>query len=71
MADAMSRLLTERPLRARIISQARDRVVRDFNNKTLITELAALYRKEGIIASNSDSSVSFLKGDPPLTPAKS
>ncbi len=54
MADAMSRLLTERPLRERIISQARDRVVRDFNNKTLITELAALYRKEGIMSSDSD-----------------
>jgi glycosyltransferase involved in cell wall biosynthesis len=54
MADAMYRLLTERPLRERIISQARDRVVRDFNNRTLITELAALYREEGIMSSNLD-----------------
>ena len=51
MAEAMSRLLTERPLRERIIIQGRDRVIRDFNNRALINELAALYEREGIVGS--------------------
>jgi glycosyltransferase involved in cell wall biosynthesis len=50
MAEAMSRLLTERPLRERIIIQGRERVIRNFNNKALIHELAALYRREGVTA---------------------
>jgi glycosyltransferase involved in cell wall biosynthesis len=68
MAEAMFRLLTERPLRERIISQARDRVLRDFDNKTLIAKLAALYRKEGIVVSNSDSPLPFLKERASLPP---
>ncbi len=68
MADAMIRLLTERPLRERIISQARERVIRDFDNKTLITELAALYGKEGVFDSNSDSPLPFLKESARLPP---
>jgi glycosyltransferase involved in cell wall biosynthesis len=46
MAEAMLRLLTDADLRARIIPAARQRVVRDFDNKTLIRQLAAVYRKE-------------------------
>ena len=52
MAEAMSRLLTERSLRERIIIQGRDRVIRDFNNETLINDLAALYKREGIVGSS-------------------
>jgi glycosyltransferase involved in cell wall biosynthesis len=52
MAEAMSRLLTERSLRERIIIQGRDRIIRDFNNKDLINELAALYKREGFVGSS-------------------
>ena len=52
MAEAMSRLLTERSLRERIIIHGRDRVIRDFNNKALINELAALYQREGFVGSS-------------------
>lgn len=45
MAHAMARLLTERNLRERVISRARERVIREFNNKALIRDLVALYRK--------------------------
>jgi len=48
MARAMTRLLTERGLRERVISEARERVIRQFDNKVLIGDLAALYRKAGI-----------------------
>jgi glycosyltransferase involved in cell wall biosynthesis len=46
LAHAMSRLLTDRPLRQRITAAARQRVVREFDNRTLIRELAAIYGKE-------------------------
>ncbi len=46
MAAAMLRLLTDADLRARIIPAAQQRVVCDFDNKTLIRQLAAVYRKE-------------------------
>lgn len=46
MAEAMLRMLTDADLRTRIISAARQRVVRDFDNKPLIRDLAAVYRKE-------------------------
>lgn len=54
MAHAMARLLTETELRERIISEARKRVIREFDNKVLIRDLAALYRKAGIPASSSE-----------------
>jgi glycosyltransferase involved in cell wall biosynthesis len=46
MAEAMMRMLTDADLRTRIIPAAQKRVVRDFNNKPLIRDLAAVYRKE-------------------------
>jgi glycosyltransferase involved in cell wall biosynthesis len=48
MAHAMLRLLTEKDLRVQVISDARERVIREFDNKALIHDLAALYRKAGI-----------------------
>jgi len=44
MASAMKRLLTDAPLRNRIINHARGRV-RHFNNKTLTNDLADIYRQ--------------------------
>lgn len=55
MGHAMARLLTDSDLRKRIISQARQRVIRKFDNKVLIRELAGLYEKVGIPATISDS----------------
>ena len=52
MAHAMARLLTEMDLRERVISEARECVIREFDNKVLIGDLAALYRKAGIPISN-------------------
>ena len=46
MAAAMLRMLTDADLRTRIIPAARQRVVCDFDNTSLIRELAAVYRKE-------------------------
>lgn len=46
MAQAMLRLLTDDGLRARIIPAARQQVMRNFDNKTLIDGLATAYRKE-------------------------
>ena len=46
MAEAMIRMLTDTDLRTRIIAAAQQRVVRDFDNKPLIRDLAAVYRKE-------------------------
>ena len=46
MAEAMLRLLTDVDLRTRIIPAAHKRVVRDFDNKPLIRDLAAVYCKE-------------------------
>jgi glycosyltransferase involved in cell wall biosynthesis len=48
MAQAMARLLTERNLRNQVISAARERVMREFNSKTLIGDLAVLFRKQAI-----------------------
>jgi hypothetical protein len=44
----MVRLLTEKSLRQRIIPAARERVIKDFDNRMLIGDLAALYRKAGL-----------------------
>lgn len=46
LAEAMHRLLVDRPLRARVIADARDRVRRDFDNRRLIQTLAEIYRGE-------------------------
>jgi glycosyltransferase involved in cell wall biosynthesis len=46
MAQAMTRLLTDRELRKRVIQIAKNRVIRDFDNKQLILDLAAVYRAE-------------------------
>jgi glycosyltransferase involved in cell wall biosynthesis len=46
MARAMRQLLTDDGLRARIIPAARQRVMQNFDNKTLIEGLATIYRKE-------------------------
>ncbi len=55
MAHAMARLLTDSDLRKRVISQARQCVIRKFDNKVLIRDLAGLYEKVGIPASISES----------------
>jgi glycosyltransferase involved in cell wall biosynthesis len=44
LASAMIRLLTDTGLRQRIIPAARERVVRDFDNRKLIGELADIYQ---------------------------
>jgi glycosyltransferase involved in cell wall biosynthesis len=54
MAHAMARLLTEMGLRERVISEARERVIREFNNKALVRDLAQVYREEGIPVSGSE-----------------
>ena len=46
MAEAMLRMLSDTDLRNKIIRAAQQRVVRDFDNKPLIRDLAAIYRKE-------------------------
>ncbi len=46
LADAMQRMLTDTPLRRQVISAARQRVIRDFDNQDLINGLAAIYRRE-------------------------
>lgn len=48
MAHAMSRLLTDSALRKQVISEARKRVIREFDNKLFINDLASLYRKVGL-----------------------
>lgn len=48
MARAMVRLLTDTDLRKRVIPEARKRVIREFDNKALIGDLAFLYRKSGL-----------------------
>jgi len=45
MASAAIRLLTDQGLRKHIIDAARQRVVRDFDNRVLIRSLAELYRR--------------------------
>ena len=46
LAAAMRRMLIDADLRRKIIPAARKRVVRDFNNRLLIRDLADIYRKE-------------------------
>ena len=46
LARAMLRLLTDQDLRNRVISAARQRVRKDFDNKVLIKKLADVYRQE-------------------------
>ena len=46
MAAAMLRMLTDTHLRIRIIPAAQQKVIDKFDNKALIRELAAVYRKE-------------------------
>ncbi len=46
MARALIRLLTDIPLRKRVIEEARKRVVQTFDNQVLIGGLAAIYRQE-------------------------
>ncbi len=46
MAGAMRRLLTDADLRHKMIPAAQQRVVRDFDNRSLIKGLAEIYRKE-------------------------
>jgi len=46
MARAMRTLLTDTKLRQTIIPTARNRILRDFDNKILIEELAGVYREK-------------------------
>ena len=48
MAQAMARLLTENDLRDKIITEGKDLVNQRFNNKALIGDLVALFRKIGM-----------------------
>ena len=48
LAEAMQRMLTDRELRNRIIPAARQTVVKGFDNRRLIQDLAEIYRSEGI-----------------------
>ncbi|MBW1695257.1 MAG: glycosyltransferase family 4 protein [Deltaproteobacteria bacterium] len=45
MAEAMAKLLTDTRLRQSIIPAAKNQVIQHFDNKTLIQELAAIYRE--------------------------
>jgi glycosyltransferase involved in cell wall biosynthesis len=46
MARAILEMLTDTELRKKIIPSARHRVIQHFDNKKLILELSAVYRKE-------------------------
>ena len=46
LAEAMLRMLKDEDLRSRVIPAARQRVVRNFDNKRLIGDLTAVYQKE-------------------------
>jgi len=48
MARAMVRMLTDAALRQSVIAEGRNRVAEKFNNKTLINDLAAVYRSAGV-----------------------
>ncbi len=48
LAEAMLRLLNDGELRNRVIAAGKQRVVREFDNRQLIRELAEVYRGEGI-----------------------
>ena len=49
LAEAIWRMIIDENLRARVIPAARQRVIRDFDNKTLIRELADLFKRAGIL----------------------
>jgi len=48
LAEAMLRMLTDTQLRSRVMPAGRQRVVKDFDNRRLVQDLAAIYRKEGL-----------------------
>ncbi len=48
LAESMLRMLTDGELRNRVIAAGKQRVVREFDNRQLIQELAEVYRKEGL-----------------------
>ncbi|MEJ2166674.1 MAG: glycosyltransferase [Desulfobacterales bacterium] len=48
LAEAMLRMLTDEQLRSRVAAAGRQRVVRDFDNRRLVQDLAEIYRGEGI-----------------------
>ena len=45
LAGAVERLLTDVALRNRVINAAREKVVREFDNRILINELSDIYRQ--------------------------
>ena len=45
LADALARMLSDRPLRQKVIANGKNRVRRHFDNKVLINDLAAIYRE--------------------------
>jgi glycosyltransferase involved in cell wall biosynthesis len=49
LADAMLRMLTDDPLRSRVIPAARQRVRQHFDNRVLIKKLADVYKSEGAL----------------------
>ena len=48
LARSMLRMLTDGELRSRVIAAGKQRVVREFDNRKLIQELAEVYRSEGL-----------------------
>ena len=48
LADTMLRMLNDEELRNRVIVAGKQRVVRKFDNRQLILELAEIYRGEGM-----------------------
>ncbi|MDD2389862.1 MAG: glycosyltransferase family 4 protein [Desulfobacterales bacterium] len=65
LAEAMIRLLTDIPLRQRIIRLAGENVQQHFDNRKLIQQLAGIYRKEGVVSfPNSPESGKILQSDP-------
>jgi glycosyltransferase involved in cell wall biosynthesis len=48
LADAIMRMLKDTELRNRVIPAAREAVVKNFDNRQLIGDLAEVYRGEGI-----------------------
>jgi glycosyltransferase involved in cell wall biosynthesis len=46
LAKAIARLLTDTDLRREVIEAGKERVFRKFDNKSLVQDLAAIYRKE-------------------------
>lgn len=48
LAEAMLRMLTDAQLRKRATAAGRQRVVRSFDNRRLVQDLAEVYKKEGI-----------------------